>query len=104
MLTPETKAALKAAHPNTKLHVVKVGNDVFVLRKPSHVEWDRYESENGEDKSGETAKALVKNCVVYPDEAVFERIMSERYAIHQPLGDVIGRLVGLEKAQELEVF
>jgi hypothetical protein len=77
---------------------------VFVLRKPSHVEWDRYETENGDDKSGETAKNLVKACVVYPDEPAFERILSERYAIHQPLGDVIGRLVGLEKAQELEVF
>jgi hypothetical protein len=100
MLNPEIKAALKAAHPDTKLHLVRISNDIFVLRKPSHVEWSRAE----EDNSASATKNLVMTCVVYPDEKAFERLLEDKYAIHRPLADVIGRLVGLEKAEEVEVF
>ncbi len=100
IITPEIKKVLKEAYPDGKLTAVRVGSDTFVLRKPSAVEWAQYE----EDDSTNSTRDLVERCVVYPDAPVFQKILDERYAIYKPLGDVIGRMVGLEKAEEAEVF
>jgi hypothetical protein len=100
ILTPEIKKALKEAYPDGKLAAVRVGADTFVLRKPTAVEWAQYE----EDDSSNSTRNMVEKCVVYPDAPVFQKILEDKYAIYRPLGDVIGKMVGLEKAEEAEVF
>jgi hypothetical protein len=100
MLPDSVKTILKDKYPNTKFHPVKIGEQIFVLRKPSSLEWERFEA----DDSNQDAKMLVKTCVVYPDEQQLEKLMDEFYAIHKPLADVIGKLVGIQKAVELESF
>lgn len=104
-LTDELKANLRAANPGIKLHPVRIGGQIIVLRKPERIAWERYESERDKgERDVEAALTLVKTCVVYPDEPAFEKLLEDKYAIYQPLGDVIGKLVGLERVEELDTF
>jgi hypothetical protein len=105
-LTRELKENLKAANPGVKLQAVRIGPHLFVVKKPDPVHWTRYEQDNdkSEDYDHTAAIDLVRECVVYPDEAALNAILADKYQIFRPLGDVLGKLVGLERVEELDGF
>lgn len=101
-LSQETRDALKAANPGVKLHALRVSGEIIVVKKPEKVHWERLEQDKGDGP--EAAITLVRECVVYPDEPAFDKLLNEKYAIYQPIGDFIGKLVGLERVEELGEF
>jgi hypothetical protein len=96
-IEPSTLAELKAKHGEVLHLETDVGDVVFKVAESKL--WQRFIDELTDEESRSRAFIpLLHGCLVYPEKADFERILTARPGLTQTLGNQLSAFCGLEKA------
>lgn len=103
--TAEQVQALKAKHPDTKLHQLSAGEHTIVVRGPTQSEWGKFRRQMGDPQSRtRAAESLVRDCLVHPAMEAFESALSHMPALAETFGAELMGIAGLVQEVQKKVL
>lgn len=96
----DTVRRARSEHGATNVKALKVSGLNVLVRKPSKLEWERFE---GDKRTDDAVRALVEACTVHPDRATMTAFLEDKFAAHMPIGDKLAEMVGLAQAEEVDL-
>jgi hypothetical protein len=90
----------------SKVFIVKIEDDCFLVRRPKTDEFDRFMAAAKAEgiKYSVEARNLSRACVLYPDKPAFQALIEEQPGLGMAIAGELLTLAGLSKNTELKKF
>lgn len=102
-MTPEQLQVIKDKHPGQKLFLLTADDVELVVRKPTRIEYKRFQSQilsKGEEFTFDAGEILLRACLVHPDHTQLDWLLEEYPGLLMSLVKSLGELIKVSQTVE----